>query len=81
TIAAKRSSVDDVLSTPDSSFSGQYQAATQAITGTEKALQNLQDLHKAGTATGADYDAQLQGLTQRLATQRAALLNLRDPMQ
>ncbi|MCW2266298.1 hypothetical protein M2305_002245 [Gluconobacter cerinus] len=81
TVAAKRTSVDDALATSNGSTSAAYQSESQEIAKLTQAQKDLSDLRKAGVYTDGEYATQMQGLTERLGVHRAALLNLRDPMQ
>lgn len=81
TTAAMQGKVDDALKTSDSSTASQVTDQTNAIKQLTSAQEALDTLHKAGVVTDADYAAQTQGLTERLMLHKAALNDLRDPMQ
>ncbi|KXV33069.1 hypothetical protein AD940_14070 [Gluconobacter thailandicus] len=81
TIATMQGKVDDATKTSDDSTNAKYTEQTNAIKQLTSAQEALDTLHKAGVVTDADYAAQTQGLTERLMTHKAALNDLRDPMQ
>ncbi|MBM3096601.1 phage tail length tape measure family protein [Gluconobacter cerinus] len=79
--ASLQTSVDDALKTSDGSTASQVTDQTNAIKMLTSAQQALDDLHKAGKVTDADYAASTQDLTNRLMTHKGALNELRDPLQ
>ncbi|WP_215750658.1 MULTISPECIES: lytic transglycosylase domain-containing protein [unclassified Gluconobacter] len=79
--AGLQTSVDDALKTSDGSTASQVTDQTNAIKMLTSAQQALDDLHKAGKVTDADYAASTQDLTNRLMTHKGALNELRDPLQ
>ncbi|OAG72935.1 murein transglycosylase [Gluconobacter japonicus] len=81
TVASMQGKVSDALKSSDSSTASQVQDQTNAIKQLTSAQAALDDLHKAGKVTDADYAASTQDLTNRLLTHKGALNELRDPLQ
>ncbi|MGC5747360.1 phage tail length tape measure family protein [Gluconobacter sp. NFX36] len=81
TVANMQGKVSDALKTSDGSTASQVQDQTNAIKQLTSAQAALDDLHKAGKVTDADYAASTQDLTNRLMTHKGALNELRDPLQ
>ncbi|MFC0570545.1 phage tail length tape measure family protein [Gluconobacter japonicus] len=81
TVANMQAKVSDALKTSDGSTASQVQDQTNAIKQLTSAQAALDDLHKAGKVTDADYAASTQDLTNRLMTHKGALNELRDPLQ
>jgi len=81
TVANMQGKVSDALKSSDSSTASQVQDQTNAIKQLTSAQAALDDLHKAGKVTDADYAASTQDLTNRLLTHKGALNELRDPLQ
>ncbi|GBR07494.1 phage tail length tape measure family protein [Gluconobacter frateurii] len=81
TVASMQGRVDDALKTSDGYTASQVQDQTNAIKQLTSAQAALDDLHKAGKVTDADYAASTQDLTNRLLTHKGALNELRDPLQ
>ncbi|GLQ68922.1 phage tail length tape measure family protein [Gluconobacter albidus] len=81
TLAAMQGKIDDALKTPDSSTTSKRSDQVNAIKQMTDAQAELDKQRQAGVITDADYDAKTQALTDRLMTHKAALNDLRDPMQ